>query len=44
MMRIRNLFEHHEGEPSEEVALECLSALSLLSRWVDEAVVEEAPS
>jgi hypothetical protein len=43
MMRIRNLFEHHEGEPGEQIALECLSALSLLSRWIEEAVVEQAP-
>ncbi|HDH02632.1 MAG TPA: hypothetical protein ENH15_00115 [Actinobacteria bacterium] len=45
MMRIRNLLEHHAEEPSEQVALESLGALSLLARWVDEAVVvEHSPS
>jgi hypothetical protein len=42
MMRIRNLFEHHDDEPSEQVALECLAALSLLARWIDEAEVRDA--
>ena len=39
MMRIRNLATHNQQEPSEQVALEELAALSVLARWVDEATV-----
>lgn len=39
MHRIRNLYEHHDEEIDKELALECLAALSLLARWIDEAVV-----
>lgn len=41
MMRIRNLVEHHHDELPEQEALECLASLSLLARWIDEAVVVE---
>lgn len=43
MMRIRNLLEHHDDEPTEQVALEYLAALSLLARWIAEADVQEMP-
>jgi hypothetical protein len=42
MLRIRNVLEHHDAEIDEQVALECLGALSLLARWADEAVVVES--
>ena len=42
VMRIRNLYEHHDEEPDRQVALESLAALSLLARWIDEADVEQA--
>lgn len=41
-MRIRNLISHGH-EPPENEALECLAALSLYARWVEQAVVESAP-
>jgi len=43
-MRIRNLLTHGR-EPDEPEALESLAALSLLARWIDDAVVvRETPS
>ena len=42
MMRIRNLYEHHDEEGHRQEALECLGSLSLLARWIDEADVEKA--
>jgi hypothetical protein len=42
VQRIRNLSDHRTDEPSEAVALEQLAALSLLARWIDEAIVETA--
>lgn len=39
MMRVRNLYAHGH-EPSDTEALEAIAALSLLARWVDEAVVQ----
>lgn len=42
VMRIRNVLEHTETEVDRQVALEQLAALSLLARWVDEAVVVAA--
>lgn len=38
-MRIRNLISHGY-EPAEDEALECLAALSLYARWIEQAVVE----
>jgi hypothetical protein len=40
---IRNVTTHG-STPSEQVALEALVALSLLARWIDEAIVVTAPS
>ncbi len=40
MMRIRNLIEHSDDPISPQYARECLFALSLLARWIDEAEVE----
>ena len=40
---IRNPFNHEDPKDLEEqVALEYLAALSVLARWVDEAIVEDA--
>lgn len=39
-MRIRNVLEHHDFDVDEQEALECLAALSLLARWVDDASLE----
>lgn len=39
MKRIRNLLEHHPEEVSEQVGQDCLGALSLLARWIDDAEV-----
>jgi hypothetical protein len=39
MMRIRNLLEHSDEPIDQQEALECLAALSLLARWIDDAVV-----
>lgn len=41
--RIRNLASHSVDEPAEQVALEELAALSVLSRWIDDAQLEVAP-
>lgn len=38
MMRVRNLYTHGH-EPAEQEALEALTSLSLLARWIDSAVV-----
>ncbi len=37
---VRNLTTHSVDQPVEQVALEALAALSLFSRWSDEATVE----
>ncbi len=42
MMRIRNLLEHEDAAVEQQVAVECLAALSLLARWIDEAIVVSA--
>ena len=42
MMGIRNLVAHRSDELSEAVAIEQLAALSVLARWIDEAVVERS--
>lgn len=39
MMAIRNLATHHAVEPSPELALEQMAALSVLCRWIDDAEV-----
>jgi hypothetical protein len=39
---IRNVVSHTTDQPDEDEALESLAALSLLSRWIDDAVVEKA--
>jgi len=40
---IRNPLNHEApADLSEQVALEYLAALSVLARWVDDAIVEEA--
>lgn len=41
MMRVRNLYTHGH-EPTKQEALESLAALSLLARWIDEAVVSKS--
>jgi hypothetical protein len=41
-MTIRNSVAHGLGELDEQSALERLSALSLLARWVDECDIVEA--
>lgn len=43
MMRIRNLIEHADTPVSTQYARECLFALSLLARWIEEAEIEIAP-
>ncbi|MCL1898927.1 MAG: TIGR02391 family protein [Promicromonosporaceae bacterium] len=41
---IRNPLGHADPtDLDEQVALECLAALSVLARWVDESTLEEAP-
>lgn len=42
VMRIRNVLEHQEAEPSRQEAVEQLGSLSLLARWIDEARVVKA--
>ena len=42
MMGIRNLAAHRSDELLEAVAIEQLAALSVLARWIDEAVVERS--
>jgi hypothetical protein len=42
-MTIRNSAAHGLGELGEQAALERLSALSLLARWVDECELVERP-
>jgi hypothetical protein len=42
MMAIRNPVSHDPAEMEEQVALEQLAALSVLARWIDEAVVVTA--
>lgn len=39
---VRNVTTHG-AQPSEQEALEALAALSLLARWIDEAMVETTP-
>jgi hypothetical protein len=41
MMRIRNLYTHNNGADEQE-DLEALASLSLLARWIDEAIVDTA--
>jgi hypothetical protein len=41
---LRNIATHGTEEIDEDVALESLAALSLLSRWIEAAEVESAPS
>ena len=40
---IRNPATHEQGEWDQETALECLAALSLLARWIDDWAVDKAP-
>ncbi|MFZ0168987.1 MAG: TIGR02391 family protein [Candidatus Dormiibacterota bacterium] len=42
-MAIRNLATHSVDQPPEQLALEQLAALSVLARWIDEALVQVAP-
>jgi uncharacterized protein (TIGR02391 family) len=40
---IRNPATHEQGEWDQETALECLAALSLLARWIDDWAIDKAP-
>jgi hypothetical protein len=40
---IRNPATHEHGEWDQETALECLAALSLLARWIDDWAIDKAP-
>lgn len=40
---IRNPATHEQGEWDQKTALECLAALSLLARWIDDWAVDKEP-